>query len=48
MNLLCSNVVRAPDDWSGEDFATLQLSHMRRSATSTPTGPPRASRRGWS
>jgi alkanesulfonate monooxygenase SsuD/methylene tetrahydromethanopterin reductase-like flavin-dependent oxidoreductase (luciferase family) len=38
MNLLCSNVVRAPDGWAGEDFATIQLSHMTAFRDKHPDG----------
>jgi alkanesulfonate monooxygenase SsuD/methylene tetrahydromethanopterin reductase-like flavin-dependent oxidoreductase (luciferase family) len=38
MNLLCSNVVRAPDSGGGEDFATTQLSHMTAFRAHHPDG----------
>jgi len=38
MNFLCSNVVRAPEDWAGESFATIQLSHMAAYRTHHPDG----------
>jgi alkanesulfonate monooxygenase SsuD/methylene tetrahydromethanopterin reductase-like flavin-dependent oxidoreductase (luciferase family) len=38
MNLLCSNVVRAPDSWDGEDFPAIQLSHMRAFRAHHPDG----------
>ena len=38
MNLLCSNVVRAPDSWHGEDFAAIQLSHMMAFRAHHPDG----------
>ena len=39
MNLLCSNVARAPDDWAGEQFATIQLAHMTAFRAHHPDGP---------
>ena len=43
-----SNVVRGPDE-SARTSPTIQLSHITRvPRRTTPTAPPRASRRGWS